>query len=101
MTTKGGIGKWAPKLTFEERCGYYFAFLMGTPRPIIVLASGLNRGTVVRLTNRKYRAYGEVHLKLDELGQDVFRERYWTQDIRDRLAAAQLGQAPAYTEAGV
>jgi hypothetical protein len=101
MKDPGGTGKYAPKLTFEQRCGYYFAFLMGTPRPIIVLASGLNRGTVVRLTNRKYRAYDEVHLKFDELGQDVFRERYWTQDIQDRLAAAGAQVAAAASGAGV
>jgi hypothetical protein len=90
----GGQGKWAPKLTFEERCGYYFAFLIGVDKSIIARASGLNRGTVTRLVNRHYRAYDEVHLKYDELGLDTFRERYWTQSIRDRVAAA-LAQAAA------
>jgi hypothetical protein len=96
----GGTGKWAPKLTFEERCGFYYAFLLGIPREVIVRASGLNRGTVVRLTNRKYKAYGEVHLKFDELQSDAFRERYYTPEIVARLAAAQP-PAPAPAAPGV
>jgi hypothetical protein len=80
---------WAAKLTFEERCGFYYAHLDGVDRDIIAIASGLHRSTVTRLTNRSYTAYGEIHLKFDELGANVFRERYWTKDIQDRLAAAR------------
>jgi hypothetical protein len=90
MNPKGGTGKWAPKLTFEERCGFYYAFLSNIPRETIVAASGLNRGTVVRLTNRRYKAYSSVHQKFDELGLDAFREAYWTPALAARLAAAQV-----------
>jgi len=88
MRTPGGTGKFAPKLTFEQRCGFYYAHLIGIDREWIVLASGMDRSTVTRLTNRRYRAYGGIHRKFDELGLETFREQYWTQDIRDRLAAA-------------
>jgi hypothetical protein len=96
-----GQGKYAPKFTFEERCGFYYAFLLGTPREIIVLASGLNRGTVTRLTNRRYKAYASVHQKFDELGLSAFREAYWTQSIRDRLAAARAQAAAPPAVPGV
>lgn len=83
-----GIGKWAPKLTFEERCGFYYAFTLGVPREVIVRASGLNRGTVMRLVNRKYKAYARVHRIFDEIGAIEFHNRYYTKELKDRLAAA-------------
>ena len=101
MKNPGGTGKYAPKLTFEERCGFYYASVIGTPRDWIELASGLNRGTVVRLTNRKYRAYAGIHRKFDELGQDAFREAYWTKAIQDRLAAAGAQVAGPASGVGV
>lgn len=84
----GGWGQFAAKLTFEERCGYYYASLIGVPRSAIVKATGLNRGTVLKLTSRKYRDYEEVHLKFDELRVAAFKDRYYTPTIKNRCAAA-------------
>jgi hypothetical protein len=87
----GGQGKWAPKLTFEERCGYYFAYTTGISKEAIAAVSGLNRGTVTRLVNRRYRAYAGVHQKYDELGADAFREAYYSPALAAALAQAQVG----------
>jgi hypothetical protein len=91
MNPKGGTGKWAPKLTFEERCGFYYAYTIGVSKETIAAASGLNRGTVTRLINPRYRAYAEVHRKYGELGADAFREAYYPPALAARLAQAQVG----------
>lgn len=91
----GGWGQFAAKLTFEERCGYYYASLLGVPRSAIVKATGLNRGTVLKLTSRKYKDYGEIHLKFDELKGEEFCNRYYTTLIKNKctVAVAALAQS--------
>jgi hypothetical protein len=91
----GGTGKWAPKLSFEERCGFYYASIIGIEKGVIVLASKLDRGTITRLISRRYKAYSSVHQRFDELGLDKFREAYWTPTIQQRVVAAQAQAAPA------
>lgn len=94
----GGIGKFAPKLTFEDRCGYFYAALIKTPTNVLALASGMNHGTISRLANIHSGAYRNIHAHFEALGREEFRNRYFSKAIIDRVAAAQL-QVAAHPEA--
>jgi len=84
-----GTGKFAPKLTFEERCGLYYAGKIGIPDWAILKVAKIHRSSLTRLLDGKHKAYLEVREKYQSLGHEEFGHRYYTEELQQRIAAAQ------------
>jgi len=87
----GGHGKFKPKLTFEERCGLFIASKLGIPDHQILAASGMNRSSVTRLLDGGGKAYKNVRDEYERLGEAEFRAKYYTEEMKMRLATAAAG----------
>lgn len=90
--TNGQTGKFAAKLTFEERCAALACVVYGVSRPIVAAAFSINRRTVTHIVNEHSAHYKDTRKKLKELGKDEFIKEYLTESVAVKIKeAAQVG----------
>lgn len=82
-------GRFASKLTFEERCSVLAAWAVGVNRRLLAVAFGIDRRTVSHVYNRQSPHYKDVRAEYDKLGKDKFIERYLTEDVRNKITKAE------------
>lgn len=85
-------GRFASKLTFNERCSVLAAFLYGVNRRVLSLAFGINRRTVTHIYNPNSPHYKATRQELERLGKDRFIERYLTEDVVKKIAEVKASR---------
>ena len=88
----GGTGKFAAKMTFEDRCGVFFASRVGVPDWALLAISGMGRSSVTRLLDEDSVSYRNVHEEYKNMGHEAFGEKYYTPEIRERFEALVAAQ---------
>lgn len=79
--------KFAPKLSFEQRCEVMAFYLAGFKIPALAAAFGLHRRTVSSIVSRNARYYKDVIEEFDRRGADDFKRVYLTEEGAKKLAA--------------
>lgn len=79
--------KFAPKLSFAERCEVMAFYLSGYKVPALAAAFGLHRRTVSSIVNRNARYYQDVTEEFDKRGRDDFVRTYLTEAGAMKLAS--------------
>lgn len=86
--TNGRTGKFASKLTFEERCAVLACVVYGVSRPIVAAAFSINRRTVTHVCNEHSIHYKDTRKKLKELGKEEFIKEYLTESVALKIKEA-------------
>lgn len=100
------------RIPFDELCGFYAAFVWGTPIAWVQSATGLSVTTAAHLKaagqfRGGQRRYPKVRAEFDRMGKTAFSTKYLTASIRDRLRVAgdlvnaNRGKPNRYEAAGV
>jgi len=95
----GGKGKFAPKLTHEERCGLYYASKIGVEDWILYKIANIHRSSLTRLLDG-HSAYKYVHQEYEELGEEKFGERYYSEWLQEKITATRAEAQAAAPPAG-
>lgn len=82
-------GRFAPKLSFADRCSILAAVTAGVPRQVVAVAFGVNRRTITHIANRYSPSYKSVRDEYDRLGEQEFGAVYLTAAVREKLAIAR------------
>lgn len=82
------------KLSFSDKCGIAYALHRGEKITVICEAFALSRATASNLRHalepgRKH--YGDVRAELERLGQEPFKEKYFTLEFNMRLQRVRRG----------
>ena len=75
-----GLGRFDAKLTFDERCSVLALYLSGIHRRVLAAAYGIDRRTVAHIYNKNSIHYKAVRKELENLGRDLFLQRYLTEE---------------------
>ena len=82
--------KFAPKLTFTERCEAFALAKSGDlDRRQIAAAYGINRATLAYMLNQHGPHYKDVRREYAEYGHDRFLKKYITPNVIERYAASK------------
>lgn len=92
------ISKYAPKLSFVERCQVLALMLSNLDRRIVGAAYGINRGTVSYIVNEASPHYKDVRRELKDHGLDRFLAKYLTPVALERYAGAKNDQQTLYSD---
>lgn len=68
--------KYAPKLSFFDRCCLFGFHKLGITAPVLAEAFGLNRSTVRYIIRPASKHYKPVRKEWAELGEEAFNKRY-------------------------
>lgn len=79
--------KFAPKLSYQQRCEVLALHHSGISRDLLSRAYGIDRRTVTHIYNPKSAHYREVRQEFLGLGAVAFSEKYVTQHVMDRVLA--------------
>lgn len=79
--------KFAPKLTFHQRCEILAMHHAGISRELLAKAYNIDRRTVTHIYNSTSEHYRDVRRQQLELGQAAFQKKYLTQDVLDKVLA--------------
>lgn len=79
--------KFAPKLTYAQRCEILALHHSGITRDLLARAYGIDRRTVTHIYNSKSTHYREVRQEMQSLGPTAFTEKYVTPEVMDRVLA--------------
>ncbi len=80
--------RFAPKLSFEERCQVLAACVYGINRDAVAKGFGVNRRTVHHIQNESSKSYRSVRREMERLGKDEFLKRHLKQFVIDRIDEA-------------
>lgn len=86
-TIMRGLGRFEPKLTFDERCSVLALYLSGVHRRVLALAFGVDRRTVAHIYNKHSIHYKSVRQELTRLGTNAFIRQYLTEEATRRVSA--------------
>lgn len=81
-------GKFAPKLTYEQRCEVLALHHLGVPRNVLVESYGIDRRTIAHIISKNSIHYRNVRAKFAELGKDAFMQKYLNEGVKARIAGA-------------
>lgn len=81
-------GRFAPKLTHEQRCSILAAVIMGHPREAVAHAFGVNRRTITHICNRSSPSYKSVRDEYDRHGKAEFLRMFLTDEVRNKVREA-------------
>ena len=81
----GPVGKYAPKLDFEQRCEILALYRSGVGRTVLAEAYGLDRRTITHIYNPNSVHYRNVREAEEKLGSDAFLKRFITENALARL----------------
>jgi hypothetical protein len=84
-------GKFAPKLSFAQRCEILVMLRAGIGRATLAKAYGINRRTITHIESPASPHYKNVREELVRLGPDEFRAQYLTEDGAKRVRKAMIG----------
>lgn len=91
--------KYAPKLTYVERCEALALAMSGDlDRRQIAAAYGINRATMAYIVNKSSPHYKDVRKEYHELGHDRFLRQYMTPAVIERYMAAKKNQEVALSD---
>lgn len=77
----------AGRLSFPEKCAAFYLLRRGFKKNLVALVFGLSPMSATRLSRADPEGdrYPDVAREYERLGHDAFGDRYYTQDIDDRL----------------
>lgn len=81
-------GKFAPTLSFGERCAILAFVRSGVSRPIVAAAFSVDRRTVGHVCNDAGPHYKDVRREYTKLGHEDFVKTYLREGLVSRVAAA-------------
>jgi hypothetical protein len=81
--------KFAPKLSFVDRCSVFAFWKAGIERRTLAAAFGINRGTVNYIVTPSSPHYKNVRKEFKDLGVDEFMRRYLTEEWAQKVEAAK------------
>lgn len=84
------VGKFSPKLDFEQRCEILALYRTGVSRSVLAQAYGLDRRTVTHIYNSKSPHYRMIRDEEERLGRQKFIERYITENAVNRMRNADI-----------
>lgn len=90
---KHNDGKFAPKLSEDERCAVLALVKSGIRRDVVAEAFSLDKRTVGHIANDASGRYKTVRAKYKNEGHDEFIAKYLTEDVARRVAAVDLPAA--------
>lgn len=91
----GGTGKFAPKLTQEERCAILALVKSGVKRDTIAAAYDLDRRTVGHIVNPQSPRYKEIRNRYRATGHDEFIAEHLTEEVALKIASVASDNSPA------
>lgn len=78
--------KFAPKLSFDERCSVLALVRANVSRKIVSEALGIDRRTVGHITNETSLHYRNVRQEYKRIGHDDFIAKYVTEEVARKVA---------------
>jgi hypothetical protein len=83
-----------PRMPLSTLCAAFYLIHREFPRPLIAKTFGISEATVALLANclrADARRYARVAEEWQKLGAEAFGQRYYTQDVDDRVARIRAG----------
>jgi hypothetical protein len=80
--------KYAPKMTFEERCQALAAYKAGIVKQYIATTFGINVSTLGYIIQPHSKLYRKVRKEYEDLGHERFLAQYYTSSVRERIERA-------------
>ena len=93
-----------PQLSFHQRCAIFAAFKLGYRAPTIATAFNVSRQTanhIAGCTVADSPRYRDVAAEFNALGERPFIDRYYTQDIGDKVDRAKRARLRKVDESSV
>lgn len=81
-------GRFAPKLSFAQRCEILALYKQGVSRKVLADAFGVDRRTVTHIYNTASPHYKEVRAEFNRLGIDDFKATYLTEEGVKKVTTA-------------
>lgn len=81
--------KYAPKLSFVERCAVYAYWKAGVERRLLAVTFGINRGTVNFIVTPSSPHYKNVRKEFQELGLEQFGRTYMSDEWDAKIKEAR------------
>lgn len=78
-------GKFAPKMTRDERCVVLALVRSGIKRELVAKTFGIDKRTVAHIVNENGPHYREVRKEYRDEGHDAFCTRYLTGEVMERV----------------
>ena len=90
---EGLTAKQSSHLSFADACGAFVAIRRGFSQTLVGKAFGISQSGVSKLASclNNPRRYASVAAEFRRLGEQAFRETYFTDDIADRIARFRVG----------
>ena len=82
-------GKFASKLSAEERCAVLAVSKVGIPRPLVAAAFGIDRRTVSNIVLDHSPHYKETRKRYKQMGHEAFISEFITTDVLKRIKEAK------------
>jgi hypothetical protein len=86
-SNKCRVGKYAPKLSFEQRCEVLGLWRLGYTRESLSRIYGVDRRTITHVYNQQSPHYKNVRVELLRMGLDNFLAKYVTPEVQARAQA--------------
>jgi hypothetical protein len=83
-SNKCRVGKYAPKLSFQQRCEVLGLYKLGYTRESLSRMYGVDRRTITHVYNQLSPHYKNVRVELLRMGQPEFLAKYITDEVRAR-----------------
>ena len=103
LPPKGDKSRFAPKLTFDERCAW-FALYHSFPDKVSVAdiaeAAGISDPVASALVNKHHRRYQNVKREYKKLGLSAMNDKYVENRHIERIQAIKLGRSKALPRPG-
>jgi len=90
--------KYAPKLTFADRCAILGLVKMGLDRRVVAAAYGINRSTLTHICSSSSPHYRTIRNEFFELGDDRFLAKYIDHNVIARYKRHINAQEPTYSD---
>ena len=78
-------GKFAPKLSFAQRCAILYLSTQGADSYKLAETFGIDPRTVGRMVNPDSPRYKDVRDEFSRLGPEEFKAKYYTEAIHDKM----------------